>query len=75
MEAYGEISFKKIEKGYTRVNNIDVKIKPKTQNPDVLKRINQCLRILKNGKMFFEESCIITPSVEEGIEVNVNIEL
>jgi len=74
LEAHAEVSFKKIEKGYTRIKKIDVKIIPKTQNPEVLKRINQCVRKFKNGKMFFEETCIITPSVEQGIEVNVNIE-
>lgn len=75
LEAHAEVSFKKNEKGYIRVKKIDVKIIPKTNNPDVLKRINKCMKKMKDDKMFFEESCIITASVREGIDVDVKIEL
>ncbi|MHA1147531.1 MAG: OsmC family protein [Promethearchaeota archaeon] len=75
LEAIAEVSFKKNEKGYIRIKKIDVKICPKTNDPDVLKRISQCTKVLKNGNMFFEESCIITPSVEEGIDVDVKVEI
>ncbi|MFX1441926.1 MAG: OsmC family protein [Promethearchaeota archaeon] len=75
LEAHAEISFKKIEKGYTRVDKINVKIVPKTTDPVTLKRINQCIKKMKNGNMFFEETCIITESVRQGIEVNVDVEI
>jgi len=74
LEAYADISFYKIEKGYERIKNIDVKIIPKSNDPDVLKRISQCTREMRSGDMFFEETCIITPSVREGIKINVNVE-
>jgi len=69
------ISFRKIEKGYTRIKKIDVKITPKTEDEVTLKRLNQCLREIKSGKLLFEENCIITESVREGIKVNVDIDL
>ncbi len=75
LEAQAEVSFKKIEKGYTRVDKIDVKIVPKTKNPVTLKRINQCIKKMKSGNMFFEETCIITESVRQGINVNVDVEI
>jgi organic hydroperoxide reductase OsmC/OhrA len=70
-----EVSFKKNAKGYTRVAAITVNLIPKTSDPDVMKRLEQCVKVLKNGKMLFEESCIITPSVIEGIKVDVKIQL
>ncbi|TFG15798.1 MAG: OsmC family peroxiredoxin [Promethearchaeota archaeon] len=75
LDAQAEISFKKNEKGYIRVKKIDVRIIPKTSDPATLKRIEQCMKKIKDDKMFFEESCIITASVREGIEVAVNIEI
>ncbi len=75
LEAHAEVSFKKIEKGYIRVKKIDVKIVPKTNDPATIKRINQYIKKMKNDKMFFEETCIITASVREGIDVDVNIEI
>ncbi len=75
LEAHAEVSFKKNDKGYIRVKKIDVNIIPKTNNPATLKRINQCIKKMKDDKMFFEESCIITASVREGIDVDVKIKL
>ena len=75
LEAHAEVSFKKIEKGYVRVDKIDVKILPKSNDPATLKRINQCVKKMKDNRMFFEETCIITASVREGIDINVNIEI
>ena len=75
LEARAKISFKKIEKGYTRVKEIDIKIIPKTDDEDTLKRLNQCLREMKSGKMMFEENCIVTESVREGIKVNVDVKI
>ncbi len=73
LKAEVDMSFKKNEKGYIRVEKISVNITPKTEDPEVKKRINQCLRKSKDGKPFFEQSCIITPSVEKGIAVSVSV--
>ena len=75
LEAKADISFKEPKKGYMRVDSIEVKMLPKTNDPEVLKRLKQCIKEVKDGHMFFEESCIITPSVREGIDIRVNIEL
>ena len=75
LEANAEISFKEPKKGYKRVDSINVKIIPKTNDPEVLKRVKQCIKEIKGGHMFFEESCIITPSVREGIKIQVDVEL
>ena len=75
LEAHAEISFKTIEKGYTRIKQVNVILKPKTEDMATLKRINQCIREMKNGKMLFEENCIITASVREGINVNVEMDI
>lgn len=74
LDAYADISFYKTEKGYQRIKNIDVKLVPKSDDPDVLKRISQCTREMRSEDMFFEETCIITPSVREGISINVDVE-
>ncbi len=74
LEATGEISFKKNEKGYMRIDKIDVKIKPTTEDPEVMKRVQLCLKEMKSGHMFFEETCIITPSIREGISINVSVD-
>jgi uncharacterized OsmC-like protein len=73
LEAEADISFYNTEKGYERIKRIDVKIIPKTDDPDVLKRIEQCTREMRSGDMYFEETCIITPSVREGIDINVKV--
>ncbi|MHA1803627.1 MAG: OsmC family protein [Promethearchaeota archaeon] len=73
LETTAEISFKKNEKGYVRVKAIDVKLIPKSTDPSVLRRIEQCKREVKSGHMFFEETCIITSSVREGIKVTVDM--
>jgi uncharacterized OsmC-like protein len=75
LEAKADITFKEPKKGYKRVASIDVKIIPKTSDPEVLKRVKQCIKEIKGGHMFFEESCIISPSVREGIDIEVHVEL
>jgi len=75
LEAHADISFFQNDKGYTRIRKIDIKIVPKTEDPDVLKRIKQCIREMRSGDMYFEETCIITPSVKEGININVEVDI
>jgi uncharacterized OsmC-like protein len=75
LEAHADISFYQNDKGYTRIRQINVKIIPKTDNPELLKRIKQCTREMRGGDMYFEETCIITPSVKEGIMINVDVDI
>ncbi|MEJ2248516.1 MAG: OsmC family protein [Candidatus Lokiarchaeota archaeon] len=70
-----EITFKKLDKGYTRVDKISVNLTPKSDDPDVLKRIKLCSRELNDGDLLFEKSCIITPSIREGIDVSVKVNI
>lgn len=74
LEGYAEVSFTKDEKNYEHVKQIKVKIKPKTNDPDTLKRMKQCVREMRDGEMYFEKTCIITPSVRNGIDIDVDIE-
>lgn len=73
LEGDAEVSFYTTDDGFMRVKQIDVKIIPKSNDPDVIKRIRQCTREMRDGEMMFEKTCIITPSVREGFDVNVNI--
>jgi uncharacterized OsmC-like protein len=75
LKASANISFKKIGGGLTRIDKIQVNIIPKTQDEEVLKRIKICTKELKDGEMFFEKACIITPSVRDGIDISVNVEM
>lgn len=74
LEADAEVFFYTTDDGYVRIKEIEVKIIPRSNNPDVIKRIRQCTREMRDGEMMFEKTCIITPSVREGFDVNVNVE-
>jgi uncharacterized OsmC-like protein len=75
LEAYAEISFYTTEKNFMRVKQMDIKLVPKSDDPEVIKRIDLCTREMRDGEMMFEKTCIITPSVREGFEVNVDVEM
>jgi len=75
LKASADISFKKVGGGLTRIEKVEVNIEPKSEDPEVLKRIKICTKELKDGEMFFEKACIITPSVREGIDISVNVNL
>ena len=67
LSAEAEITVARNEKGFWRVKKIDVKIKPEIDDPDTKKRADQC-------KKFFEDYCIVTQAVREGIKVEVNLD-
>jgi uncharacterized OsmC-like protein len=67
LEAEAEVTVARNEKGFWRVRNIDVNIKPKIDDPDTRKRADQC-------KKMFEQYCVVTQAVREGINVEVNID-
>ena len=55
------------EKGFWRVKRINVTINPKIDDPIMRKRADQCRKM-------FEQYCIVTQSVRNGIEVNVDLD-
>lgn len=67
LKAEAELTIARNEKGFWRVKKIDVNIKPKIDNPDTRKRADQC-------KKMFEQYCIVTQAVREGIDVEVNLD-
>ncbi len=68
LKAEAEIIIGRNDKKLLRVKEINVVLTPKTSDPTVLKRIEQC-------KKFFEQYCTITESVRAGIDVNLNISI
>ena len=73
--AEAEVIISRNEKGFLRVKNIDVNIKPNITDPDALKRAKQCLKTAKDGVSFFEQYCTVTQSIRSGIDVNVTLDL
>lgn len=59
LKAEAEVTIRRNEKGFWRVKKINVKIKPKIDDPDTKKRADQCLKM-------FEQYCIVTQAVREG---------
>lgn len=66
LKAEAEVHVARNEKGFWRVQKIDVTINPKIEGEDAKKRADQCLKM-------FERYCIVTQAVREGIEVNVDV--
>ena len=71
--ANAEVTIARNEKGFWRVKKIDVKIEPKINDPEALKRAKQCLKTVGDGVSLFEQYCIVTQAVREGIEININL--
>lgn len=66
LKAQAEVLIARNEKGFWRVKKIDATIDIKINDPDTLKRADQC-------KKMFEQYCVVTQAVREGIEVEVNL--
>lgn len=62
-----EVVIRRNENGFWRVKAIDISITPKIDDPNVLKRADKCMK-------FFEQYCIISESLRDGMEVNVKID-
>ncbi|MHA1270355.1 MAG: OsmC family protein [Candidatus Helarchaeota archaeon] len=63
-EAEAEVVIARNEKDRLRIKEINVRVSPKSENPDVIKRLDQC-------KKFFEHFCTVTQSIRAGIPVNI----
>ena len=66
LKAEAEVSFGRSEKGFWRITKIDVNIDAKVENPESLKRAEQCRKM-------YEDYCTVTQSVRKGIDINVNL--
>jgi len=66
LKAEAELTIARNKKGFWRVKKIDVDIDIKISDPDARKRADQC-------KKMFEEYCVVTQAVREGIDVEVNV--
>ena len=67
LNASAEVIIARNQKGFWRVKRIDVNINPKIDSDEMRKRADQCRRM-------FEQYCIVTQAVREGIEVNVDLD-
>ncbi len=66
--AEAEIIVARNDEDLFRVKEINVDLQPKTDDPAMIKRIEQCMKI-------FERYCTITQSVRAGIPVNLEINI
>ncbi|MFX1476783.1 MAG: OsmC family protein [Promethearchaeota archaeon] len=67
LRGQAEVSIARNDKHLWRVKKIDVKISPKIDTPELRKRADQCAK-------FFEQYCIISESLRNGIEVNLELD-
>ena len=61
------ITSRRNEKGFWRLKNLEIILKPKIDNPEMRRRADQC-------KKFFERFCVISESIRDGIEINLNLD-
>jgi len=66
LKAEAEVTIARNQKGFWRVRKIDVDIFAKIDDPETHKRADQCRKM-------FEQYCIVTRAVREGIDVDVNL--
>jgi len=66
LKAEAELTITRNKKGFWRVKEIDVDINIKISDPDIRKRADQCRKM-------FEEYCVVTQAVREGIDVEVKV--
>lgn len=67
MKAEAEPTIERNRDGYWRITRIDVKVKPELPADADQNRVKRCLDI-------FENYCITTGAVREGIKVNVQVD-
>ncbi len=66
IEGKAIITSKRNEKGFWRLKKIDIILNPNIDNPQMRKRADQCQKS-------FEQFCVISESIREGIDININI--
>lgn len=66
LNAEAEVIIARNEKGFWRVKKINVDINSQIDDPETRKRADQCRKM-------FENYCLVTQAVREGIDVEVNL--
>jgi organic hydroperoxide reductase OsmC/OhrA len=66
LDATAELTIARNNKGFWRVMKVDVDINMEINDPATRKRADQC-------KKMFEQYCVVTQAVREGINVEVNL--
>jgi organic hydroperoxide reductase OsmC/OhrA len=66
LNATAELTIARNNKGFWRVMKVDVDINIEISDPITRKRADQC-------KKMFEQYCVVTQAVREGINVEVNL--
>jgi organic hydroperoxide reductase OsmC/OhrA len=66
LNATAELTIARNKKGFWRVMKVDVDINMEISDPATRKRADQC-------KKMFEQYCVVTQAVREGINVEVNL--
>ncbi len=66
LKAEAEVIIAKNQKGFWRVKTINVNIDTVITDPNARKRADQC-------KKMFEQYCVVTQAVRDGIDVNVDV--
>ncbi len=66
LKAEAELTIARNEKGFWRVKKVDVNLNITINDPETRKRADRC-------KKMFEQYCIVTQAVREGIDVKVNL--
>jgi uncharacterized OsmC-like protein len=67
LKADAKVIIARNDKGFWRVKKIDVDIKMDIEDLEARKRADQCAK-------FFQQYCLVTEAVREGIEVGVNLD-
>lgn len=66
LNATAELTIARNKMGFWRVMKVDVDINMEISDPAIRKRADQC-------KKMFEQYCVVTQAVREGINVEVNL--
>lgn len=66
LKAEAELTIARNEKGFWRVKKVEVELNITINDPETRKRADRC-------KKMFEQYCIVTQAVREGIDVEVNV--
>lgn len=66
LKAEAELTIARNEKGFWRVKKVDVNLNITINDTETRKRADRC-------KKMFEQYCIVTQAVREGIDVKVNL--
>lgn len=66
LKAEAEVIIGRNEKGFWRVKKINVDINSQIDDPETRRRADQCRKM-------FENYCLVTQAVREGIDVEVNL--